>query len=115
MVSCELSLTAADIEKLEKRAANAVNGYASDVNINTYVYGKDVTSLLNDRQCLLKECRRLEEAVEALKSDNARLAALIADDDGRVLRSEYQALENPDPQKTVEPSAINYGGKKSKK
>lgn len=35
-----------DLDLLEKRARNAVHGYPSDVNINCYVYGRDVLALV---------------------------------------------------------------------
>jgi len=53
-------LNLADLDKLEKRARNAVAGYGSDVNITCYVYGKDVLMLLD-------EVRELSRENDALK------------------------------------------------
>ena len=54
-------IEAKDIEKYEKRAANASQGYHADVNITCYVYGADVTALLNERLELLKQVATLEK------------------------------------------------------
>lgn len=56
-------ISAEEVNRLEKRASNAVNGYTSDVNITCYVYGQDVIKLLNERQLLMEEIERLKTSV----------------------------------------------------
>lgn len=59
------------LETIERRAQNAVNGYAADVNITCYVYGADVCALLNER-------RRLLAIVDRLRTENAHLMQALA-------------------------------------
>jgi hypothetical protein len=54
-------IEAKDIAKYEKRAANAIHGYAADENITCYTYGRDMTALLNERLELLKQVATLEK------------------------------------------------------
>ena len=56
--SCRLS----NFAILEKRARNAINGYAADVNITCYVYGCDVLALLQHVKNL--QARTLEVELE---------------------------------------------------
>jgi hypothetical protein len=44
-----------EIDKYERRAANAIHGYAADENITVYTYGRDVTALLNERRDIIIE------------------------------------------------------------
>ena len=57
-----MSLTAFDLEKLEKRAQTALNGYTADVNITCYVYGADVLTLI-------KEVRELQGKLTVVVSE----------------------------------------------
>ena len=54
-----MPLTNADLEKLEKRARSALNGYSADVTITCYVYGTDVLALLDEVKKLKGENERL--------------------------------------------------------
>lgn len=56
-------LSDTEIQKLDQRARNAVNGYAADINITCYVYGQDILALLRDREELRKELRNLTPKV----------------------------------------------------
>ena len=50
-----MPLTNTDLEKLEKRARSALNGYSADVTITCYVYGTDVLVLLEEVKKLTGE------------------------------------------------------------
>lgn len=54
------TLTPEDIDRLEQRARSATNGYAFDVNISCYVYGQDVTILLNELRRATRQIARLQ-------------------------------------------------------
>ena len=56
-----MPLTNTDLEKLEKRARSALNGYSADVTITCYIYGTDVLALLDEVKRLDGEVKKLKE------------------------------------------------------
>ena len=68
-------LTHAELEKYEKRARSALNGYTSDVNITCYVYGKDVLDLLEYIKVLQEKVRGVVEELRPCVTDNGYMGS----------------------------------------
>ena len=73
-----------DLDKLEKRAQDAINGYSADINITCYVYAQDVLALT----CYV---RHLEEKLKAV-AEEFRHCVTTNGRTGPERMLEYQAL-----------------------
>lgn len=73
------------LDTLEKRAQNALSGYTHDVNINCYVYGRDVLELVGEVRELRGRLKAVSAELQPCVTDNARVG------EGRL--PVYDALE----------------------
>ena len=66
-------VTDSELNTLERRAQNAINGYTADVNITCYVYGQDVLTLLKEIKGLKKRLLDVADEFRPCVSNNGRI------------------------------------------